>query len=77
VAVDEDLDCVAGSRGSVADRPPPRWWLERVTMADPLQASLVVAADLLGDLLAEPGLDWKEGSLDRAQRGGGRAQIRR
>ena len=76
-AVDEDLDRVAGTRRRALVRPPTGRWFQRVEPTDPREASPVMAADLLRDLLAEPALDGEERLADRSQRVDASAQILR
>jgi hypothetical protein len=76
-SVDEDLECVARPRRSAGDRPPAGRRLERVPLANPREASQMVAGDLLRDLLTEPCLDGEDGPIDRAERSDARAQILR
>ena len=67
-AVDEDLDRVPGTRRRALVRPPAGRRLQRLEPADPREASPVMAADLLRDLLAEPALHGEERLADRPQR---------
>ncbi len=76
-AVDEDLDRVPGARRRALVRPPAGRWLQRLEPADPREASPVMAADLLRDLLAEPALHGEERLADRPQRVDASAQILR
>jgi hypothetical protein len=76
-SIDEDLDRVAGPRRHVGDRPTTGRRLERVPLADPLEASLMVATNLLRDLLTEPGFNGEERPTDRMRRSDARAQILR
>ncbi len=55
-AVDQDLDRVTGPNGQVALRPAADRRRERFLPPELLEAPAVVAADLLGDLAADPAL---------------------
>ena len=76
-AVDEDLDRVPGTRRRALVRPSTGRRLQRLEPADPREASSVMAADLLRDLLAEPALHGEERLADRPQRVDASAQILR
>ncbi len=59
-AVDQNLDGIPGPDRGITGRPAAARGLERARPADPPQTALVMAADLLGDLIAEPTLDRKQ-----------------
>ncbi len=65
-SVDEDLDRIARTRRHIGYCPPTCRRFQCFALTDPREAPPVVAADLLRDLLAEPGFDREERPTDRA-----------